>query len=108
MKRLLLILALTTLACSLSSVVGGRSARTTALTTPKAVVRESENVSVAAVVALNVRQHPHELATVLFNVFNGDIVTVVGECTVNGWVKIEYQGRRGWVNADYLSGSVCE
>lgn len=66
---------------------------------------------VAVVIAdeyLNVRTGPAVTYPPTIYLVAGSAIEIVSECAVNGWVKIEYQGRRGWVNADYLSGSICD
>lgn len=64
---------------------------------------------VAAAEALNVRTGPAvTYPTTSFYLLAGWRVEIVSEC-VGGWVKIEYSGMTGWVNADFLNdGSVCQ
>lgn len=110
MTRLLLILSLASLACYSSAVANNPVAENPTQTaeassTSTAVVATA---IVTASEALNVRTGPAVTYPLTFYLVAESTVEIVGECTVNGWVKIEYQDRQGWVNADYLNGSVCE
>lgn len=63
---------------------------------------------VTAVEALNVRAGPAESNRILFELLAGSIVEIAGKCTADGWIEIVYQGKHGWVNADYLNGGFCQ
>lgn len=111
MKRIVLVFVLTSLACSSSYLVAenrsldaqsGQTPTETAVQTATSLV-----AVVAAAEALNVRTGPAVSYPPTSYLAAGSAVEIVSDC-VNGWVKIEYQDRRGWVNADYLSGSICE
>jgi uncharacterized protein YgiM (DUF1202 family) len=67
-----------------------------------------QEADVIAVKALNVRQAAGEREPVLFTLNNGERVRVIPPCDSAGWIQIEFDGRTGFVNADYLSGGVCD
>ncbi len=112
MKRIVLVFVLTSLACSSSYLVAeNRSLDAQSGQTPTETAVQTATSLVAVVIAdeyLNVRTGPAVTYPLTFYLVAESTVEIVGECTVNGWVKIEYQDRQGWVNADYLNGSVCE
>ena len=113
MTRLLLILSLASLACSLPNLVAENrplAAESGQTPTEKPVpTADILTVIVTANKALNVRTGPAvTYPTTSFYLLAGWRVEIVSEC-VGGWVKIEYSGMTGWVNADFLNdGSVCQ
>lgn len=110
MIRFLLILSFASLACYSSAVANNPVAENPTQTaeassTSTAVVATA---IVTASEALNVRTGPAMTYPPTFYLVAESAVEIVSDC-VNGWVKIEYQDRRGWVNADYLNhGEVCD
>ena len=112
MKRIVLVFVLTSLACSSSYLVAenrsldaqsGQTPTETAVQTATSLV-----AVVAAAEALNVRTGPAVTYPTTSYLLAGWRVEIVSEC-VGGWVKIEYSGMTGWVNADFLNdGSVCQ
>lgn len=110
MTRLLLILSLASLACYSSAVANNSGAKNPTQTaeassTSTAVVATA---IVTASEALNVRTGPAVTYPTISYLLSGWRVEIVSDC-VSGWVQVEYDGKRGWVNADYLNdGSVCE
>ena len=110
MTRLLLILSLASLACYSSAVANNPVAENPTQTaeassTSTAVVATA---IVTASEALNVRTGPAVTYPTTSYLLAGWRVEIVSDC-VSGWVQVEYDGKRGWVNADYLNdGSVCE
>lgn len=70
--------------------------------------RQHPSAEVTAMKALNVRQHPGENEIILTTLLSGSVVEVTGACTETGWVKISFDNAFGWVNADYLSGDICD
>lgn len=112
MTRLLLILSLASLACSLPNLVAENrplAAESGQTPTEKPVpTADILTVIVTANKALNVRTGPAVKFPTISYLLSGWRVEIVSEC-VGGWVKIEYSGMMGWVNADYLDdGSVCQ
>lgn len=105
MIRFLLILSLASLACYSSAVAENP---TQTAESPSRSVTAVATAIVTADEYLNVRTGPAVTYPPTIYLVAGSAIEIVSECTVNGWVKIEYQDRRGWVNADYLSGSICE
>lgn len=112
MTRLLLILSLASLACSLPNLVAenrplAAESGQTPTETPVPTA-DIPTVIVTADEALNVRTGPAVTFPTVSYLLAGWRVEIVSEC-VNGWVQVEYDGKRGWGNADYLNdGSVCE
>ena len=110
MIRFLLIFSFASLACYSSAVANNPVAENPTQTaeassTSTAVVATA---IVTASEALNVRTGPAvTYQTTSFYLLAGWRVEIVSEC-VGGWVRIEYSGMTGWVNADYLSGSICD
>ena len=111
MIRFLLILSFASLACYSSAVANNPVAENPTQTaeassTSTAVVATA---IVTASEALNVRTGPAvTYPTTSFYLLSGWRVEIVSDC-VSGWVQVEYDGKRGWVNADFLNdGSVCE
>lgn len=109
MTRFLLILSLASLACYSSAVANNSGAKNPTQTaeassTSTAVVATA---IVTASEALNVRTGPAVTYPTTSYLLAGWRVEIVSEC-VGGWVKVEYNGMTGWVNADYLSGSICD
>lgn len=109
MTRFLLILSLASLACYSSAVANNSGAKNPTQTaeassTSTAVVATA---IVTASEALNVRTGPAVTYPTTSYLLAGWRVEIVSEC-VGGWVRIEYSGMTGWVNADYLSGSICD
>lgn len=113
MKRFLLVLSFASLACSSSYLVAeDRSLAAQSGQTPKETPVPTATRLVAVVTAseaLNVRTGPAvTYPTTSFYLLSGWRVEIVSEC-VGGWVKIEYSGMMGWVNADYLDdGRMCQ
>lgn len=113
MKRIVLVFVLTSLACSSSYLVAeNRSLDAQSGQTPTETAVQTATSLVAVVTAseaLNVRTGPAvTYPTTSFYLLSGWRVEIVSDC-VSGWVQVEYDGKRGWVNADYLNdGSVCE
>ena len=112
MKRIVLVFVLTSLACSSSYLVAeNRSLDAQSGQTPTETAVQTATRLVAVVTAseaLNVRTGPAvTYPTTSFYLLAGWRVEIVSEC-VGGWVRIEYSGMTGWVNADYLSGSICD
>ena len=62
---------------------------------------------VTALQSLNVRAGPDVTFRVLAVLSSGRRVAVISECRA-GWVRIRFDDRTGWVNADYLSGNLCK
>lgn len=110
MIRFLLILSFASLACY-SSAVANNSVAENPTQTAEASPTSTAVVATAIVTAseaLNVRTGPAvTYPTTSFYLLAGWRVEIVSEC-VGGWVRIEYSGMTGWVNADYLSGSICD
>lgn len=109
MIRFLLILSFASLACYSSAVANNPVAENPTQTaeassTSTAVVATA---IVTASEALNVRTGPAVTYPTTSYLLAGWRVEIVSEC-VGGWVRIEYSGMTGWVNADYLSGSICD
>jgi len=77
--------------------------------TPNAT-RTPNTSTVTALQALNVRGGRDAEARILVTLPTGLIVEVMGECT-DGWALITFPKTNGidtgWVNADFLSGSIC-
>ena len=112
MKIFLIVLALTSLACSSSYLVAeNRSLDAHSGQTPTETAVQTATSLVAVVTAseaLNVRTGPAVTYPTTSYLLAGWRVEIVSDC-VSGWVQVEYDGKRGWVNADYLNdGSVCE
>ena len=105
-RLVLIVLAFSTIACYTSSALVEQQP-TEQPTQPAVLPTDQALAVVAAAEALNVRTGPAVSYPPTSYLAAGSAVEIVSDC-VNGWVKIEYQDRRGWVNADYLSGSICE
>lgn len=105
-RLVLIVLAFSTIACYTSSALVEQQP-TEQPTQPAVLPTDQALAVVAAAEALNVRTGPAVTYPTTSYLLAGWRVEIVSEC-VGGWVKIEYQDRRGWVNADYLSGSICE
>ena len=112
MKIFLIVLALTSLACSLPNLVAeNRPLAVESGQTPTETPVPTATRLVAVVTAdeaLNVRTGPAVTYPTTSYLLAGWRVEIVSECA-SGWVQVEYDGKRGWVNADFLNdGSVCE
>lgn len=109
MIRFLLILSFASLACYSSAVANNPVAENPTQTaeSPTSMTAVATAI-VTAAESLNVRTGPAVTYPPTFYLVAGSAVETVSDC-VNGWVKIEYSGMMGWVNADYLDdGSVCQ
>jgi hypothetical protein len=103
-----LVLVLSVLACNGSYL-------TTAPTTPVATVvkpittpRQQPTTATVTATSLHVRAAP--LGLRIGYLYAGNVVTLTGVCSEDpaGWAEIEWRGGEAWVNADYISGDVCE
>ena len=113
---LILLLTLASLACGLTTVPLPATMPKPALapvpyepdtfdslrTAPKA-----RSVTVTAIEAVHVRALPDPKSASLAILLHGEPVTVTGECQ-GTWAAVEWNGGVGWVNAEYISGDVCE
>lgn len=109
MIRFLLILSFASLACYSSAVANNPVAENPTQTaeSPTSMTAVATAI-VTAAESLNVRTGPAVTYPTTSYLLAGWRVEIVSEC-VGGWVKIEYSGMMGWVNADYLDdGSVCQ
>lgn len=112
MKRLLLILALATLACSRSMnpsvdvTAFVTSTPTPVVTSNKTPSRQIVTSEVVAIRALNLREGASIKYQVITALPAGATVQVLGEC-VGSWVKVSQGDLTGWVNSLYLSGDLC-
>ncbi len=105
-RLVLIVLAFSTIACYTSSALVEQQP-TEQPTQPAVLPTDQALAVVAAAEALNVRTGPAVTYPTTSYLLAGWRVEIVSEC-VGGWVKIEYSGMTGWVNADYLSGSICD
>jgi uncharacterized protein YgiM (DUF1202 family) len=111
MKILIYTLAIISiLACGISAPLA-MVAQSTATASP---VKKSEPTNapilptphietVTALESLNVRDAGNDNARILAVLIHGNPVIVIGEC-IDGWVQIG----GGFVNADFISGNLCE
>lgn len=113
MKRLILILALATLACSRSMNPSVdvtdlvTSTPTLVVTSTKIPSRQVVTSTVLAIRALNLREGAGVNHPVITTLPAGARVQVLGEC-VGSWVQVTQGKLTGWVNSLYLSGGVCK
>jgi SH3-like domain-containing protein len=106
-RLVLIVLAFSTIACYTSSALVEQQP-TEQPTQPAVLPTDQALAVVTASEALNVRTGPAvTYPTTSFYLLAGWRVEIVSEC-VGGWVRIEYNDMTGWVNADYLSGSICD
>lgn len=106
-RLVLIVLAFSALACYTSSALVEQQPTEQPTQTPVLPTDEALAV-VTAIQALNVRTGPAVTYPTTSYLLAGWRVEIVSDC-VSGWVQVEYDGKRGWVNADYLNdGSVCE
>jgi uncharacterized protein YraI len=73
---------------------GGGTVSTSPATTSTALVSAG---------ALNVHTGPYPLDPIIFKVYRGQSVTLVGRVPSGEWVKIDQNGLQGWVDASYLN-----
>ncbi len=117
MRRLVLILSLTALAC-VAPVTGQIAMQTqnpspvptaTRLVTATRLPEITATSLVAVVTAssLHVRVRPGEQSAVTGYLYNADAVTLTNLCK-NGWAQIAWKGATAWVRAKYLSDNVCK
>ena len=106
-RLVLIVLAFSTIACYTSSALVEQQP-TEQPTQPAVLPTDQALAVVTAIQALNVRTGPAVTYPTISYLLSGWRVEIVSDC-VSGWVQVEYDGKRGWVNADYLNdGSVCE
>ncbi|MFI8707710.1 SH3 domain-containing protein, partial [Bacillus sp. NPDC077411] len=61
---------------------------------------EQRETGVVTAARLNVRNSPEIGSTLLGSVQKGESVTIIGKA--NGWAKIEYKGKEGYVSLQFL------
>lgn len=98
-----------TLACYSSSAVLDYQSPTVTATRQDAIKPTATRLVavVTAVQSLYVRDGAGTQFRVIGYLLTDSVVNVMGKCTKNGWVKISAGNVVGYVNADYLSGSIC-
>jgi uncharacterized protein YgiM (DUF1202 family) len=68
---------------------------------------------VTAAKALNVRKLPTEHSPSIGNLLAGERINLLADTTGKpfcdtGWLRIDFYGHEGWVNAEFISGVPCE
>ena len=101
MNRLLIILALLSLACQLSAVPAAPEAKAVIQSAP--LMPTANTAIITAASAVNVRNQPNEHGAWLGYKYTGDVVTVI-EC-VGKWARI---GDGRYINGRYIDNGVCQ
>ena len=110
MKKSLLfviILIISTLACTVSKITPTPTPTETKIPTQTATCTETPvaltvKIQVNVDVGLHIRGDSNEHAEDLGVIPDGAEIELVGKETENGWICVIWNGIRGWVNADYL------
>jgi hypothetical protein len=108
-RLLAILLAVTSLACTLSSAsIPAKLAAPTPTVTPAPLPTDSQQTQTATVTAdaLHLRAKPNYKAALVWYLKRGDIVTVTGQC-VGGWAPVAFGDVAGFVNASFLDGEPC-
>ena len=53
--------------------------------------------------ALNMRSGPSAENSLIMTLRKGNVITIVEGTEGNNWVKVEYEGKTGYVNKDYIN-----
>lgn len=116
-KRIIILIPLLALACSLSAKAPQ------SLGPAQAVVKATQGIqgiqlvpletamqdcTVTAVETLNLRATPGTDAAVIAILKHGDLLTILPDPAQGNWIHVQAQDRAGWINSNYCKESTSE